>query len=100
MISINLLSIHLEGDGPHGLSVNAPPGNHPKVTLKIPLDGMWHTLGIFGTPEQLLAFAAEIAGVVADHLDRPPVTVDDVAEVLRAGGREWTRTDAEGGEER
>lgn len=119
MIAITLPTVHLEGDGPHGLIVSAPPRNHPNVTLKIPLDGMWQTLGIFGTPQELLAFAAEIASVVTAHLDAhppdehgaasfggfvmgpPAVTVDDVAQALtEVSGRQWTAVEvpAEDGE--
>lgn len=102
MMSLSLPYLHLHGPGPHGLTVSAPPANHPTVTLRIPLEDNPATIDFYGTPEQLLALAAEIASVVADHLDRPPVTVDDVTEALRAGGREWSlvETEAEGGEER
>jgi hypothetical protein len=67
--------LHLEGhddvdDGDVGpLGLTAYNNNEARniIAVRVPLDSTRSPFYIYGTPEQILAFAAELAGAVADH---------------------------------
>ena len=63
-------ALHLDG-GDFGISVRAPAGNHPVITVQVPLgaDRWAETFNLFGDPVTLLAFAGELAAAVTAHVE-------------------------------
>jgi hypothetical protein len=58
--------LHLEGTHLEPLGLTATSVGDG-IAVRVPLDNITGPFCIYGTPEQILAFAAELAAVAADH---------------------------------
>jgi hypothetical protein len=67
---LRLPDLHLDAEIVE-CTVTAPPRNHPTITLHVPSGHPGYPFNVYGTDEQLLAFAASIIAAVNEHMLGP-----------------------------
>jgi hypothetical protein len=65
-VRLTLPSLHLSSELTQ-CWVSAPLSNYPTITLQVRLAGSDQAFGIYGTAEQLLAFAGSMIAAVNEH---------------------------------